>query len=90
MTPTEAQIKDIIELAVDNELPAFSMDANWYTDYDMDSLGAVQLVVEVQKVFKVRLPDSKMSEIRTGNDLVAVILELQAAQSSSGSAVAAI
>jgi len=83
LIPTEAQIKEIVEIAVDGELPNFEMTGNWYTDYDMDSLGAVALVVEVQKAFKVRLPEARMPDIRTGDDLMKIIVELQSEQGAA-------
>jgi len=86
LIPTEAKIKEIVEIAIDGELPNFEMSGNWYTDYDMDSLGAVALVVEVQKAFKVRLPEARMPDIRTGNDLMQIILDMQAEASSAQAA----
>ncbi|MBK6616482.1 acyl carrier protein [Ottowia sp.] len=79
--PTEAQIHEIVKDAIDapDDIPGFSMDGNWYEDYGMDSLGAVALVVEVQKKFKVRLADNDMPNIRTGNQLVEAIVKLQSA-----------
>lgn len=76
--PTEDEIRAIVEIAVDNDIPNFKMDGNWYEDYEMDSLGSIALVVEVQKRFKVRVPDERMPDIRTGNQLVDVIMELRA------------
>ncbi len=72
------EVKEIVEIAVDDTIDNFTMDGHWYEDYAMDSLGAVALVVEVRKRFNIRLPDERMPEIRTGNDLVAAITELQA------------
>lgn len=81
--PTESEIREIVETAVDDELDSFSMEGNFYEDYGMDSLGAISLVVEVQKRYKVRLPDKRMPDIRTGNQLVAAIQELQLACSGA-------
>lgn len=77
--PTESAIREIVEIAVDAPIDNFTMSGNWYEDYAMDSLGAIALVVEVQKVYGVRLPDERMPNIRTGDQLVEAILELQAA-----------
>jgi len=75
----EIEIKDIIEIALDRELEEFSMDADFYEDYDMDSLGAVALVVEIQKRYDVRVPDERMPDVRTGDQLKAVVEELRKA-----------
>lgn len=70
------EIKEIVEIALDRELDEFSMEANFYEDYAMDSLGAVALVVEVQKRFDVRIPDESMPSARTGLQLKTIIMEL--------------
>jgi acyl carrier protein len=74
------EIKEIVEIALDRELDEFAMDANFYEAYSMDSLGAVALVVEVQKRFDVRIPDERMPEVRTGEQLKAIIAELMMAK----------
>lgn len=78
--PTELQIKLIVEVAVDRELPEFRMDADWYTEYDMDSMGAVALVVEVRSVFGVELPEDRMPDVRTGTSLCDLIMECRSKQ----------
>lgn len=74
---TVADIQEIVEIAVDDEVPNFTMEGNWYEDFGMDSLGAVALVVEVQKRYDVRLPEEVMPEIRTGHQLVAQIEKMR-------------
>jgi acyl carrier protein len=68
-TMTEDDVKEILEIALDRELDDFSMEANWYRDYQMDSLAVVALVVEVQKRYGIRLPDGRMPKIQTGEAL---------------------
>jgi acyl carrier protein len=70
------EIKEIVEIALDRELDAFSMNASFYEDYAMDSLGAVALVVEVQKRYDVRVPDERMPEIHTGDQLKLAVQDL--------------
>lgn len=77
-------IKEIVEIALDRELDEFSMEANFYEAYSMDSLGAVALVVEVQKRFDVRIPDETMPNVRTGEQLKATIAELIEAKEERG------
>ncbi|MES2670131.1 MAG: acyl carrier protein [Pseudomonadota bacterium] len=79
-----AEIKEIVEIALDRELDEFSMDADFYEVYSMDSLGAVALVVEVQKRFDVRIPDESMPNVRTGDRLKAIIAELIEAKEDMG------
>lgn len=74
-----AAIKEIVEYALDRELAEFSMTADFYEQYMMDSLGAVALVVEVQKRCDVRIPDERMPQVRTGAQLAAIVAELSGA-----------
>jgi acyl carrier protein len=67
--PTVEEIRQIVEISLDRELESFSMDANFYETYAMDSLGAVAMVVEVQRRYDVRIPDDQMPNVRTGNQL---------------------
>lgn len=73
---TKEQIREIIEIALDRELDDFDMDTNFYEGYEMDSLGAVALVVEVQKKYQVKVPEEEIPNILTGNDLKAFIEKL--------------
>lgn len=70
---TDKEGKEIVEIALDRELDAFSMDADFYDDYDMDSLGTVALTVEVQKRYGVRISDDAAPRIRTGRRLRAFL-----------------
>jgi len=82
ITPSDIEVREIVEIGLDRELESFSMKANWYEEYGMDSLGAVAVVVEVQKRYDIRIPDERMPDIQTGEQLKAVIEELS--QSSNG------
>lgn len=75
---TVDEVKEVLEIALDRDLDEFSMEANFYTDYQMDSLAAVALVVEVQKRYGVRIPDGRMPKIQTGEQLKANVEEILA------------
>ncbi len=78
LTVSQEEVKEILEIALDRELDEFSMDANWYTDYQMDSLAAVALVVEVQKRHGIRIPDGLMPEVLTGRQLKETVEKIAA------------
>lgn len=80
------EIKQIVEIALDREVSDFAMDAHFYETYDMDSLGAVALVVEVQKRCDIRIPDERMPEVVSGEKLKAIMEELLRAKASAGTA----
>lgn len=80
-------IKEIVEIALDREVDEFSMSANFYENYGMDSLGAVALVVEVQKRYDVRIPDERMPDVRTGDELKVIVEELLKTKEQAGTSV---
>lgn len=45
----QGDLKEILELALDRELEDFEMTGNFYTDYGLDSMGAVAFFVELQR-----------------------------------------
>ncbi len=73
---TDKDIQEMVEIALDRELEAFDMQADFYEQYEMDSLGAVALVVEVQKRYDVRIPDEQMPDIRSGASLRKAVADL--------------
>jgi len=77
-TVTENNIKEIVEIALDKEkeIDEFNISANSYEDYEMDSLGALALLVETKKAFKVKLPEEKIPKILTGKDLRELIVKV--------------
>jgi acyl carrier protein len=77
--PTEELIKEVVALALDVDVEdlEFDMTKNFYEDLNMDSLGAITMVIETQKAFGVRLLDERVPHIRTGDQLMAAVLELQ-------------
>lgn len=79
LTLSNEEITEILEIAMDKDLDDFSMEANWYFDMEMDSLAAVALVVEIQKRYGIRIPDERMPEVQTGEQLRAIIEELSVA-----------
>lgn len=48
-------------------------DADFYEDLGIDSLMAVAMAVELQRTFRVRIPESKMGELRSLRAVAAFI-----------------
>jgi len=68
-----AELKQIVEIAMDQEVASFAVDADLYADLGMDSMGAVALVVEVQRRFRVRIRDEDMPSLRTPAALLSYV-----------------
>lgn len=54
-----------IEFALDRPAPDLTPDTHLYEQAGMDSMGAVALVVEVQRCFRVRIADERVRELMT-------------------------
>ncbi len=53
---------------------AVSLDSDLDRDLGLDSLGRTELVLRLDRAFKVRLPDRLLAEARTPRDLLAAVL----------------
>ena len=51
-----------------------TLDSNLDRDLGLDSLGRAELVLRLDRMFKVRLPDALISEMNTPADLLAAVL----------------
>lgn len=51
----------------------FTVDARLKEDLLLDSLTTLELIMEIENVFDIRLDDSKLKELKTFGDFVALI-----------------
>lgn len=75
------EIKNKIkEIIVDkNDVPAEQVtdNASFEADLGMDSLDRVELMIEVEKEFKISIPDDEAEEACTLNDCVEIVERAQ-------------
>jgi acyl carrier protein len=80
MSEEELRLKVVEVLAAEFELDPDIMtpDATLYDDLGLDSLDAVDMVVVLEKTFKMKLTDeTALRSIRTMEDLFQLLLKLQ-------------
>lgn len=79
MSEIEQKVKAIIvdKLGVDEK--EVTMEANFSTDLNADSLDTVDLIMEFEKVFKVTIPEEETQNIATVGDAVRFIEKMTAA-----------
>ncbi|ELV08039.1 acyl carrier protein [Wohlfahrtiimonas chitiniclastica] len=68
-----AQIVSIISELFEIPPEDIRLDSNLYTELDLDSIDAVDLVVQLRKVLKRDIEPSVFKQVRTVNDVVDVI-----------------
>lgn len=75
----EIMINEVFEESFEIEKDQLKPEANIFEDLGLDSLDVVDLVVALQKKFKVEIrTDERIKEIRTLKDLCEFIKDLQA------------
>ena len=78
MTEEEIQ-KIVVDVLVDDfecELETITPDTNLFTDLDLDSIDAVDLVVRLQQVTKKKVNPEDFRQIRTLRDVVKTVHKL--------------
>lgn len=72
------QLRDWMEELFEIEPERVQMDSNLYTDLDIDSIDAVDLVVKIKQVTGQQVKPEDFKSVRTVADVVATIEKLQA------------
>lgn len=78
MTEIEQKVKEIIvdKLGVDES--KVTMDANFISDLNADSLDTVDLIMEFEKEFDITIPDEDTGKISTVGEAVKYVEEHKA------------
>ena len=74
-----AQLKKILIDTFETEEDAISMDAQLYQDLDIDSIDAVDLVVQLRELTGQKIKPEDFKNVRTVRDVVEAIEALLAA-----------
>lgn len=72
------QLRDWMEELFEIEPERIQMDSNLYTDLDIDSIDAVDLVVKIKQATGHQIKPEDFKSVRTIADVVAAIEKLQA------------
>lgn len=77
-TMTREEVKNTVELHLTNkfdlERPVRETDL-LKDDLDMDSLDQVELIMDMEKEFKINLPDEECAEIHTVGGMIDIIFK---------------
>ena len=69
------QIREIIAEVIEVEEEKIEGDTNFVEDLEMDSMLALEIVVAVEKKYKIKIPEERLVDIKNLNDAVAVTME---------------
>lgn len=73
MSEIESKVKAIIVDKLGVEESEVTMDANFTSDLNADSLDTVELIMEFEKEFGLSIPDEQAEKISTVGDAVTYI-----------------
>ena len=68
-----AALKQIVELAMDREMMDLTPDDNLYTDLGMDSIGAVAMVVGIQRRYRIRIAEEDIPQLQTPRQIMSYV-----------------
>ena len=69
----ELKVKDIIINCLVVDKKDVTLNANFFSDLEADSLDSVQLMMEFENEFKINIPDDDAENIRTVGEAIAYI-----------------
>ncbi|MFT3661880.1 MAG: meromycolate extension acyl carrier protein AcpM [Gordonia sp. (in: high G+C Gram-positive bacteria)] len=84
-----AGIAEIIEEVTGIEPSEVTMEKSFVDDLDIDSLSMVEIAVQVEDKYGVKVPDEDLAGLRTVGDTVAYIQKLEAENPEAAAAIAA-
>ncbi|MEY3639089.1 MAG: hypothetical protein RI902_97 [Pseudomonadota bacterium] len=73
------QLRDILFDAFEIDPQKVQMQAHLFTDLDLDSIDAVDLAIKVQEMTGKRIKPDEFKNVRTVQDVIEMIQQLQAA-----------
>ncbi|WP_433654582.1 meromycolate extension acyl carrier protein AcpM [Nocardia sp. CA-128927] len=76
-----AGIAEIIEEVTGIEADEVTIERSFVDDLDIDSLSLVEIAVQLEDKYKVKIPDEDLSSLRTVGDAVAYVQKMEAENS---------
>lgn len=73
-----AGIAEIIEEVTGIDAAEVTIDKHFVDDLDIDSLSLVEIAVQLEDKYSVKVPDEDLSNLRTVGDAVAYVQKMEA------------
>lgn len=78
-----AKIKDIIANVASIDPDTIADGASFFDDLGLDSLSLLEIGVDLDYEFKLGVPEERLQELRTVQDSVDLVLEVQGAPATA-------
>ena len=69
-------LKQIINDLLDYEIPAITGKTHLQNDLGMDSINVVELIIDVEKLYNIHIPDDETEKVKTFNDAFNLLCKL--------------
>jgi len=66
----EGKIKEILAEKLKIDIEKIKPECNLVEDLGMDSFGSIEIIFEVENIFKIKVPNSALPEIKVVSDLL--------------------
>ena len=70
------KIKDVLEALFEIDPAEVALESNLYSDLDIDSIDAVDLVIELKKITGKKIQPDDFKSLRTVEDIVDAVVKL--------------
>ncbi|WP_282777054.1 MULTISPECIES: meromycolate extension acyl carrier protein AcpM [unclassified Nocardia] len=81
MATTQAEIvagiAEIVEEVTGIDAAEVTIEKSFVTDLDIDSLSLVEIAVQLEDKYSVKVPDEDLASLRTVGDAVAYVLRME-------------
>lgn len=84
-----AGIAEIIEEVTGIEPSEVTIDKSFVDDLDIDSLSMVEIAVQTEDKYGIKIPDEDLAGLRTVGDVVTYLQQLEAANPEAAEAIRA-
>lgn len=75
MQDIDSEIKGLIAEIIEKDANEIAPDARFFEDLDVDSMMALEILVAIERKYKIKIPEEKLPELRTLNAAVAIAKE---------------
>jgi len=82
-----AKIKEIIADVANLDAEEIDDQATFVEDLSLDSLSLLEIGVDIDYHFKLGVPDERLKELRSVEDAVELVQQIQAGKAAAGEAV---
>jgi len=79
----EEQIKQLIAQTIQRPLDDLKPETNFYNDLGVDSIKGIEITVNIERKFKVKVRDEQIPQITTVGEAVQIVRDALAKQKNS-------